>query len=187
MTRRSKEISSSDRPGEPRSGDAAQELLERNGWRIGIHAQLLLQIEKLGDAAERESREDGPRPASQILASITKLMLDDVPQDPTRAIYRQGNTLGITHKHWFRAKFGNGRYRLFFRFRTSARIIVFAWVNDERSLRTYGSRTDAYATFQRMLDSGSPPDQWETLLEESTAPDAMKRLAQLLIRIRSPK
>ena len=61
-------------------------------------------------------------------------------------------------KHWFRAKFGAGRFRLFFRYSTRAKIIVFAWVNDEATLRTYGARSDAYAVFRKMLDKGDPPD-----------------------------
>jgi toxin YhaV len=29
---------------------------------------------------------------------------------------------------------------------------VLAWVNDEESLRTYESKTDAYAVFKKMID-----------------------------------
>jgi toxin YhaV len=43
--------------------------------------------------------------ASKRLAAITKLAFDVIPQDPARPEYRQGNTLGDDHKHWFRAKF----------------------------------------------------------------------------------
>lgn len=50
---------------------------------------------------------------------------------------------------------GNGRFRLFFRYHGKARLIVYAWVNDSETLHTYGSRTDAYAVFRRMLDSGT--------------------------------
>lgn len=82
-------------------------------------------------------------------------------------MFRQGGTLGDDHKHWFRAKFGNGRYRLFFRFDSRAKIVIYAWVNDERSLRTYGSKTDAYKVFRDMLDNGSPPGSWVQLLEEA--------------------
>ena len=73
--------------------------------------------------------------------------------------------LGSDHKHWFRAKFVNGRYRLFYRYDSQAKVIVYAWVNDASTLRTYGSRTDAYAGFGKMLKQGNPPDDWKALLE----------------------
>ncbi len=37
---------------------------------------------------------------------------------------------------------------------------MLAWVNDEKTKRAYGSRTDAYAVFARMLKNGHPPDDW---------------------------
>ena len=45
--------------------------------------------------------------------------------NPTRADYRQGNTLGDEHRHWFRAKFFQ-QYRLFFRYHQQSKIIVYA-------------------------------------------------------------
>lgn len=58
-----------------------------------------------------------------IEAALRKIIFVDVPQDPGRDVYRQGGTLG---KHWFRVKFGNGRHRLFFRYRLSDHVLVFA-------------------------------------------------------------
>lgn len=157
-----------------------------NGWRIGFHAEFLLQLEKLIEAVEAERRRNPGQPPhsqpAQILANLRKLIFQDVPEDPTREVYRQGHTLGEKRTHWFRAKFGNGRYRLFFRYRKSDRILLFAWVNDEQSLRTYGSSTDAYATFRRKLESGSPPDDWDRLLKECTTPDTIRRLQRILQR-----
>jgi toxin YhaV len=43
-------------------------------------------------------------------------------------------------------------------------VIVFAWVNDENSKRTYESSDDAYRVFGKMLESGHPPDDWNQLL-----------------------
>ena len=94
----------------------------------------------------------------KLLAALRRLVFETIPQDPSRPDYRQGGTLGDDRKHWFRAKFGAGRFRLFFRYSTRAKIIVFAWVNDEATLRTYGARSDAYAVFRKMLDKGDPPD-----------------------------
>ena len=87
-----------------------------------------------------------------------------IPRDPTLSDYRQGSTLGDDHKHWFRARFFQ-QYRLFFRFDSASKIIVYSWVNDEKNKRAYGSKTDAYRVFEKMLDSGHPPDSWSQLLK----------------------
>ena len=102
------------------------------------------------------------------MASILRLAFDLIPQDPTRPEYRQGDTLGEARKHWFRARFLQ-RYRLFFRYHTQARVIMYAWVNDEDSKRGYESHDDAYRVSRRMLDEGHPPDDWGRLLAEAAA------------------
>ena len=40
-------------------------------------------------------------------------------------------------------------------------------MNDEDTLRAYGSGDDAYRVFRRMLESGHPPDDWDRLLAEA--------------------
>jgi toxin YhaV len=70
--------------------------------------------------------------------------------------------MGRQHNHWRRAKF-LGRFRLFFRFDTASKIIIYAWVNDENTLRKAGSKTDPYATFEKRLSRGDPPSDWATL------------------------
>jgi toxin YhaV len=49
-----------------------------------------------------------------------------------------------------------------------AKIIVYTWVNDSDTLRTYGSKSDAYAVFKAMLDKGNPPEDWAALLALSS-------------------
>lgn len=100
------------------------------------------------------------------LAAIVRLMLHQIPQDPSRKEYRQGSTLGSEHRHWRRAKFFQ-QYRLFFRFHAPSRVIVLGWVNDTATKRAYGSKTDAYRVFQVMLASGHPPNDWDELLREA--------------------
>ena len=67
------------------------------------------------------------------------------------------------YRHWRRAKF-LGRFRLFFRFSSAHKTIVYAWVKDETTLRKAGARTDPYAVFMRRLREGNPPDRWDELL-----------------------
>jgi toxin YhaV len=43
-------------------------------------------------------------------------------------------------------------------------VIIFAWVNDDTTLRAYDSRTDAYRVFKGMLEDGNPPGDWKALL-----------------------
>ena len=40
-------------------------------------------------------------------------------------------------------------------------MIVLGWVNDTKTKRAYGSKSDAYPVFQAMVASGHPPDHWE--------------------------
>ena len=141
-----------------------------HGWTVFAHPLFLAQLEALVRQIEALRQKDPVgyrnRNASKRLAAITKLAFEVIPQDPTRAEYRQGGTLGAEHKHWRRAKFFQ-QYRLFFRFHAASRLLVYAWVNDEATRRAYESRDDAYRVFRRMLESGHPPDDWDTLLAEA--------------------
>ena len=74
--------------------------------------------------------------------------------------------MGMAFRHWRRAKIGR-RFRLFFRFDSKTKIILFAWVNDENTLRSSGSEGDHYAVFQKMLNRGHSPDNWAVLVSAS--------------------
>ncbi|MES2179982.1 MAG: type II toxin-antitoxin system YhaV family toxin [Gemmatimonadota bacterium] len=160
------------------------------GWTLFFHEHLLDQLERLTTAAELDNKRriaDAGRqrgtPATsnaKVLRSLHQLMFEEIPDNPNRAEYRQGSTLGSTRAHWFRAKFEAGRFRLFFRFHSSAKIIVYAWVNDDQTLRTYGSPTDAYRVFAGMLDKGDPPDTWDALLKSCQTKKWQDRAAALV-------
>jgi toxin YhaV len=115
-----------------------------------------------------------------VLANIVELALRRIPQDPTLPRYRQGDTLRKAYKHWFREKFSNGRFRLFFRYDLASKIIVYAWANDSKTLRNYGSATDAYAVFSSMLSRGNPPDDWNELIRQCASPDALQRIEKTI-------
>lgn len=143
-----------------------------NGWTIFAHPLFLDQVETLIRQVEGFKQKDPigyhKKNATKRLAAIAKLAFEVIPQNPALAEYRQGNTLGNEHKHWFRAKFFQ-QYRLFFRFHQQSRILVYAWVNDEGTKRAYESNDDAYRVFRKMLDNGHPPDDWNSLLSEARA------------------
>lgn len=151
-----------------------------NGWAILAHPLFLAQLDKLTAAVEtlKQKRPDDFQDSSnaKLLAVLEELVFRKIPADATLAIYRQGTTLGHDRKHWFRAKFGNGRFRLFFRYNSKAKIIIFAWVNDQETLRTYGSKTDAYQVFKAMLNDGNPPDDWAALLQTVSTQAALERI-----------
>ena len=151
---------------------SAGEALVVNGWTVFAHPLFVAQLQALTEQVAALQAKDPQgytrKNATKRLAAIRQLALVVIPQDPTRPEYRQGNTLGDAHRHWFRAKFFQ-QYRLFFRFHAASRIIVLAWVNDEDTRRAYESADDAYRVFRKMLDSGHPPGDWDELLTQAHA------------------
>lgn len=141
--------------------------MQRHGWTLLFHGCLIGQLRKLQAAAHRARQNDPTGFESnanvKLFRAISHLILDVVPSDPTRDVYRQGNTLGERYRHWRRAKIGR-RFRLFYRYDSRAMVIVFAWVNDSSNLRSAGSKSDPYAVFKKMLDHGKPPDDWDALV-----------------------
>jgi len=146
--------------------------MQSHGWNLLFHDCLIEQLRKLQEGALRAQAQDPIGFASnanvRLFEAVSKLILEAVPSDPNRDEYQQGNTMGSDYRHWRRAKIGQ-RFRLFFRFDSKSRVIIFAWINDEHTLRAAGSKNDPYVVFQRMLGRGHPPDDWAALLSASKA------------------
>ena len=137
--------------------------MEAHGWTLLFHDCIVEQLAKLARAYQAELSKGIAHGANgKTLAAISRLVLQEIPSDPGNRKYRQGGTLGDKYKHWFRAKFF-GRFRLFFRYHTGAKTIVYAWVNDESTLRQAGGKNDPYAVFRKMIERGTPPDDWNAL------------------------
>ncbi len=146
--------------------------MQQHGWTLLFHDNLIAQLTKL-DAAVVRAQESDPQGIAananvRFFRALVHLIQDVVPSDPARDEYRQGNTMGPAYRHWRRAKLGR-RYRLFFRYDSKAKVIVYAWVNDEQTLRSAGSKSDPYAVFEKMLGRGNPPDDWAALMAASKA------------------
>lgn len=150
-------------------------------WTVYAHACFLDQFEAMVQAVDQLSRKHPAtyqkKAVAKRLEAVTKLAFDIIPKNPTLDEYRQGKTLGQNNKHWFRAKFYQ-QYRLFFRYHSGAKIIIFGWVNDDQTKRAYESKTDAYKVFKKMLEDGHPPNDWDELL--SVAKQESQRLKELL-------
>lgn len=145
---------------------------ERRGWRLLRHPAFSGAVDALAEEVARLAQQHPgdwqSHPKAKLLRRITDLIENEIPGNPNAPTYALGNTLGPAHRHWRRAKF-LGRFRLFFRFDTASRIIVYGWVNDENTLRKAGARSDPYVVFRRRLEEGEPPDEWAALVAEADA------------------
>jgi toxin YhaV len=146
-------------------------ILEVNGWNLYIHPlfkdQLTALMDKVEDLKDKKPDSYESSKDYKILAAINKLTMEAIPSDPGNTDYSIGNTMGAANRKWKRAKFYQ-QYRLFFRYDHSSKTIVYAWVNDEETKRSYGSKDDAYVVFKKMLKRGNPPNIWDELMENAT-------------------
>lgn len=140
------------------------------GWLLLAHPHFLDQYSWWQNQVQKAIREN---PGGfqldekvKLFAHLEKRVFEDIPQDPANPNWRIGNSLGPENRAWRRAKFG-GQYRLFFRYDSKTKIIVYGWANNTSTLRAYENPDDAYLTFQKLLNSGKVPTRWEELLEQS--------------------
>ena len=117
-------------------------MIQRHGWTLLFHDCLIAQLTRLHLAVERARSQGAEGFESntnvKLCNALADLIFERVPTDPNRTEYRQCNTLGLPFRHWRRAKIGR-RFRLFFRFDSRSRIIIYAWVNDAQTLRASNS------------------------------------------------
>ena len=144
--------------------------MEVNGWRLYAYEAFLEQLKTLVNQVEVFQEKDPKgfinKKETKLLGAINKLILEDIPSDSSHIKLKLGKTLGDGNTHWYRAKFYQ-QYRLFFRFNSRAKIIVYAWVNDTQTKRAYESKSDAYLIFQKMLKKNRPPSDWDELVKFS--------------------
>lgn len=144
-----------------------------NDWALFGHPLFLSRLEALIEEAEALAGEDPDgfhqHPHYKLFEKVDNSIRERVPANPAAPEYLQGNTLGKDCRHWRRAKAGlPNRYRLFFQFRSDApKSIIYAWLNDEVTLRKDGARTDVYAVFKAMLKNGEVPTTYADLMKAS--------------------
>jgi toxin YhaV len=150
----------------------------KTSWQLYVHPAFSKPFDALTGDVERLAAADPKgyveHPKAKLLKRIVDLIESEIPRDPSAAEYALGNTLGPAHRHWRRAKF-LGRFRLFFRYSSQARIIIYAWVNDENTLRKAGGRNDPYTVFGALLRKANPPEGWDALMKEAMAHKRRRR------------
>ena len=142
----------------------------KSGWKLFVHPAfsntfdaLVAEVERLRTADRKGYKK---HPKTKLLKQIVDLVEIEIPRNPGAAEYSLGNTLGPEHRHWRRAKFLR-RFRLFFRYSSKDRVIIYAWVNDQNTLRKAGGRNNPYTIFNSLLRKGRPPDGWDVLMTEA--------------------
>lgn len=146
---------------------------EFNGWKLYVTDIFENQLDKLVKEvevlAEKDPNHFYNHPKYKLLFAIQDNIYRKIPLNPSDIKYRLGSTLGKKHTHWRRLKKNNlpDRYRLFFQFRSDSKIIIYAWFNDDSTLRKEGAKTDVYAVFETMLKNGNPPTTWEELIQHT--------------------
>lgn len=161
-------------------------MIEVNGWRIlstkifnQLHRKLIMHVLNL---SKEDPSNYKAHPKTKLLASIQHAINVNVPTNPNSKDFRLGNTLGKKYTHWRRVKKNMPpRYRLFFRFCSKSpgkeyndkeNWIIFAWFNDELTLRKAGSKTDVYKMFESLLEKRKIPDSTDLLLQEAHEVDS---------------
>ncbi|WP_289368065.1 type II toxin-antitoxin system YhaV family toxin [Pantoea stewartii] len=159
------------------------ENLELNGWKIYFHSCFLNQIAELAqtvaELAKAKPDEYKGKKETKLLRAIERVIVERMAADPLSQDNRHGGTLGDEYKHWFRVKFGQ-QFRLFYRCSAEHKTIIVGWVNDFDTLRAYGSKTDAYKVFAKMLKAGNPPDDWDKLFKEAKKDTATTNVSGFL-------
>lgn len=143
-----------------------------NGWTLYAHPCFLdtynVLLNDVGALKKKDPEGYQKKALTKLLAVVHKVIESHIAMDPASSLFRHGTTLGRgKKKDWSRAKFGAGRYGLFFRYSEKEKVIVLGWMNDAFTLRTYNSKTDAYVVSGNMLDKGRLPVDWQTLLSEA--------------------
>lgn len=143
-----------------------------NGWRLfyfKLFAEILTSLEnEVRAIAEKNPEDFEHHPKTKLLADVFKSITEDVPANPMDRKFMLGKTLGKQYADWRRVKRGlPNRYRLFFRFTSTQKSVIYAWLNDENTLRKEGSKNDVYTVFARMLANGSMPNSIDELLKAS--------------------
>lgn len=142
-----------------------------NNWDLfyfRLFAERLTQLEQdVAALAAADPNGFSGHPKAKLLRAVFDSITQDVPGNPEHEKFRLGKTLDA-YSNWRRVKRGlPPRYRLFFKFTSAQRKIIYAWLNDDSTLRKDGDRNDVYEVFKRLLRRGEVPDSIDELLRQA--------------------
>ncbi len=128
-----------------------------HGWTVLFTEPFLSAYGDLSARARRlkgelSEEEYAKHPDVKLFLTIRELTRELIPSDPQHADYRLHGDLSK-----FRRTKGRGlprRYRLFWVFSEQLKVIIFLYLNDSRSLRKEGDRSDPYLLFSGMVSRG---------------------------------
>jgi len=147
--------------------------MQKCGWNLFQFKPFAQRLRSLTQDVAKMAQADPSgykqHPKAKLLASVYRSISEVVPANPTDPVFRLGHTLGKSHGNWRRVKKDlPQRYRLFFMFACNPlQVIIYAWLNDEATLRKEGSCTDVYEVFKRMLERGEVPSTIDELIQGS--------------------
>lgn len=147
--------------------------MQKNGWNLfqfkPFAQRLKALTQDVASLAQSDPTGYKQHPKTKLLASVYLSITGTVPVNPADTVFRLGHTLGRQNSNWRRVKKGlPQRYRLFFMFASNPlQVIIYAWLNDEDTLRKEGSRADVYEVFKRMLARGEVPSTIDALIQGS--------------------
>ena len=145
---------------------------ESHGWQIWFGELFDARWRALRERVKRlkielDESSFASHPEVKLFATLVHIVHETVPRNPEHSDFRLGKTLGDRFTGWRRVKRHGlpDRMRLFFKFSTTHKVIVFSWLNDADTLRKDGASSDPYAIFRRMLEAGNPPDDFDDLMK----------------------
>ena len=127
----------------------------KNNYLLKAHEIFFQRTVELNDEVKVLSRklsheELQQHEAVKLAYRVYKATLEIIPENPDHPSYR----LTADLKRYRRYKQGLGRYRLFFAFSHTPKIILYLYLNDRTTLRKEGDRNDPYARFGSFVKQG---------------------------------
>ncbi len=130
--------------------------MQRHGWTLLFHDRVIEQLRGLqarAECAKQDDRQGCEGYANLgLFHTLSRLILEVVPSNPSRDAYVPDNMQGQIGGHWRRVEIGRS-FQLFFRYDSKARVIVFAWIHEEQALWSAVSKSVHTATSRRRSDT----------------------------------
>jgi len=132
-------------------------VLIQNGWKLFYHPVFGDHYAQLRDRARLlkkhlSNAEFVGHPDVKLVAAVRRVVLEIIPEDPNRpdfwlrgdlARFRRVKRYGLPD-----------RYRLFYVFSEQRKALIILYLNDSRTLRKQGAKSDPYEVFGQLLRSG---------------------------------